>query len=69
MTSSIPNRMIGRALRVAVCAALALATTSITTQVIVSSAGEHEYGIAPTNPVADRAAPDISRRITVARLR
>ena len=69
MTSSIHNRIIGKGFRVAVCAALALATTSITTQVIVSSAGQHEYGMSATNLVAAHAAADSSRRITVARLR
>ena len=36
MNSSIQNPVFGKGLRLAVCAALALATTSLTTQVIVS---------------------------------
>ena len=36
--------ILGKPLRLLLCAALACAITSITTQVIVSSAGQPEYG-------------------------
>jgi hypothetical protein len=69
MTSSTENQTFRPILRMAVCAALAIAVTSITTEVIASSAGQHEYGVAPASLVADQTAPDFARRITVAQLR
>jgi hypothetical protein len=36
--------ILGKPLRLLLCAALACAITSVTTQVIVSSAGQPEYG-------------------------
>jgi hypothetical protein len=69
MTSSNQNHIVSKPLRIAVCAALAIALTGITTQVIVSSAGQHEYGVAPKSLVVAHAAPDFARRMTVAQVR
>jgi hypothetical protein len=69
MISSVQNHSLGNAPRLVICAALALAVTSITTQVIASSAGQHEYGVAPTNLTASDTTPDSSRRITLAQAR
>jgi hypothetical protein len=69
MISSIQNRTFGRGLRRVVCAALALVITGITTQEIVRSAGEHEYGIGASQLIASHPSPDISRRMTVAQAR
>jgi hypothetical protein len=56
-------------LRQAFCAALAVAITALTTQVIAKSAGQHEYQIASTRLPPEGAAPGIERRITVAQVR
>jgi hypothetical protein len=66
----IPHpQSLGRTLRLTFCAALAVAITALTTQVIAKSAGEHEYQIAATRLPSDGAAPAIERRITVAQVR
>jgi hypothetical protein len=62
------NRTLSKTLRQILCAALAVAITGLTTQVIAKSAGQHEYQIAATRLPPDRAAPGIQRRITVARV-
>jgi hypothetical protein len=69
MISTTQNRAVGKAVRLMVCAALAFAVTSITTQVIVRSAGEHEYGIARTSLAADHSRTDSARRMAVAQAR
>ena len=48
----------GKPLRRVVCAAVALATTAVTIQVIISSAGVHEYGMAAMRPSPARSMPD-----------
>ena len=65
---SHPQRL-GRTLRLTFCAALAVAITALTTQVIAKSAGQHEYQIASTRLPPDGAAPAIERHITVAQVR
>jgi hypothetical protein len=60
---------LGKTLRQAFCAALAVVITALTTQVIAKSAGQHEYQIAATRLPADRAASAIERHITVAQVR
>jgi hypothetical protein len=69
MKSNIQNRTLSKALRLMICTALALVITSVTTQVIVSSAGQHEYGMAPSNLAAHDTSADIGRRIIVAQVR
>jgi hypothetical protein len=69
MTGSIQNQTFGKALRPVVCATLSFALTGITTELIVSSAGQHEYAIASSNLTASHTTPDISRRMTVAQVR
>jgi hypothetical protein len=65
-----PRRQsLGKMLRQAFCAALAVAITALTTQVIAKSAGQHEYQIASTRLPPEGAAPGIERRITVAQVR
>jgi hypothetical protein len=59
----------GRTLRQTLCAALAVVITALTTQVIATSAGQHEYQIASTRLPAQGAAPGIERHITVAQVR
>jgi hypothetical protein len=66
--TSHPQRL-GRTLRLTFCAALAVAITALTTQVIAKSAGQHEYQIASTRLPPDGAAPAIERHITVAQVR
>jgi hypothetical protein len=50
MNSHIHDLTQGKPLRRTICAALALAITVLTTQVIIHSAGQHEYGMAAMNP-------------------
>jgi hypothetical protein len=68
MNHNLRRQSFGKTLRQIFCAALAVAITGLTTQVIAKSAGEHEYQIASTRLPADGAAPSIERRITIARL-
>jgi hypothetical protein len=62
------NHNLSKTLRQVLCAALAVAITGLTTQVIAKSAGQHEYQIASTRLPPDAAAPSIERRIAVARV-
>jgi len=48
MKANIQNHCFGRAARLLICAALALAITAVTTQVIIRSASQHEYTAART---------------------
>jgi len=65
----------GKRLRMLICAGLATGITALTTQAIVSSAGQHEYQIARiAQIVSTQMAPahtdgHSGRGITVARLR
>jgi hypothetical protein len=63
------RRNFSKPLRATICAGLAIAITALTTQVIVSSAGTHEYQIASTRLPPDHVDRDIQQRITIARLR
>jgi hypothetical protein len=61
----------GKPLRLMICASLALVITGFTTEVIISSAGQHEYGIGIAStrlPPADGGS-HIEGQITIARLR
>jgi hypothetical protein len=63
------NHNLSKTLRQIFCAALAVAITGLTTQVIAKSAGQHEYQIASTRlPPDPTTAPGVERRITVARV-
>jgi hypothetical protein len=64
-----PTQTLGKPLRLMICAALAVAMTGLTTQVIISSAGEHRYQIASTTLPPDVTSPDSARRMTLARVR
>ena len=65
----------GKPLRMLICAGLASGITALTTQMIVSSAGQHEYQTARIAHISSaqmtpaHADRDRDRRITVARLR
>jgi hypothetical protein len=67
MSANIQNQSFGKPVRLIVCDAVACAITGVTTQVIISSAGDHEYEIASTTPSAAVAASDPRWRINVAR--
>jgi hypothetical protein len=67
--NSNPHSSFGKPLRLMICAALAVAMTGLTTQVIIRSAGEHQYRIASTTLPPDSTAPDSARRMTLARVR
>lgn len=69
MISSVQHHSSSKALRLVVCATLALTVTSITTQVIASSAGQHEYGATSSSVIANHSSADGSRRITLAQAR
>jgi hypothetical protein len=75
MNSNIHNLVPGKALRRTICAALALSITGLTTEVIIHSAGQHEYGMAAMHqaPPAHRSpqdgAPDMRDPIVIARSR
>jgi hypothetical protein len=69
MSHNLHSHSFSKALRQTLCAALAVAITALTTQVIVESAGQHEYQIATTRLPPDGAAPSIERGIIVARVR
>ena len=74
MNSHIHNLARRKALRRTICAALALGVTALTTQVIVHSLGQHEYGMAamqqPPAPSSPRdTVPDIRASIVIARSR
>jgi hypothetical protein len=61
-----------KALRRTICATLALAITALTTQVIIRSAGQHEYGMAAMQPPPAHSSPhdtgpDIRDSIVIAR--
>jgi hypothetical protein len=60
---------LGKPLRLMICATLAIAMTGLTTQVIVRSAGEHQYRIASTRLPPDSNAADGARRMTLAQVR
>ena len=64
-----PEPIFGKPLRLMICAALAIAITGLTTQVIVSSAGQHEYGVASTQQPGQHLRRRIGRRMTVAQVR
>jgi hypothetical protein len=63
------SQTLGKPLRLMICAALAVAMTGVTTQVIVHSAGEHQYQIASTRLPPDGNAADRARRMTLAQVR
>jgi hypothetical protein len=63
------HQNLGKTLRQAFFAALAVVITALTTQVIATSAGQHEYQIASTRLPAQGAALGIERHITVAQVR
>jgi hypothetical protein len=63
------SQTLGRPMRLMICATLAVAMTGLTTQVIVRSAGEHQYQIASTRLPPDSSAPASARRMTLAQLR
>jgi len=69
MFHNLPRHNFRRALRQILCAALAVVITALTTQVIATSAGQHEYQIASTRLPAQGAALGIERHITVAQVR
>jgi hypothetical protein len=69
MNTNTKLQTFGKPLRLMICATLALAITALTTQVIVSSAGQHEYGIASTKLPPVDGTSHSEGRITVARLR
>jgi hypothetical protein len=64
-----PTHTLGKPWRLMICAALAVAMTGLTTQVIIRSAGEHQYQIASTTLPPDVTSPDSARRMTLARVR
>jgi hypothetical protein len=59
MNSNLPNRPFGKPMRLMICAALAFAITGLTTQVFISSAGQHEFRIASTRLPPDHTTRDI----------
>ncbi|MFI4867503.1 MAG: hypothetical protein ACHQDB_10440 [Steroidobacterales bacterium] len=63
------SRTLGKPLRLMICAALAVAMTGLTTQVIVSSPGMHQYQIASTRLPPASNFPDSARRMTLAQVR
>ena len=63
------RQTLGKPLRLMICATLAMAMTGLTTQVIVRSAGEHQYQIASTRLPPDGNAADRARRMTLAQVR
>jgi hypothetical protein len=75
MNSNIHNLTPGKALRRTICAALALSITALTTQVIIYSAGQHEYGMAAMQPAQPAHSsprdsdPDVRESIVIARSR
>jgi hypothetical protein len=69
MNDNLRRKSIERTLRQIFCAALAVAITGLTTQVIAKSAGQHEYQIASTRLPPDSAAAGVERRMTVAQVR
>jgi hypothetical protein len=69
MNSNLQNQALAKPLRLMICAALAFAIASVTTHVIIRSAGQHEYGITWSSPSADTATPDVARPIVVAQTR
>jgi hypothetical protein len=77
MNVTLQNQSFGKPARRLICAALAAAITALTTQTVIHSAGQHEYGITATSlpataptatlrSAADTGA-DTARPITVAR--
>jgi hypothetical protein len=62
---TVPARPVQRA----ICAALAVAITAWTTQAIVRSAGQHEYGLSALPAAAAVVPAPAAARITVAQLR
>jgi hypothetical protein len=69
MNSNSHGQIAGKPLQLMICAALAVAMTGLSTQVIIRSAGQHQYQIASTRLPADNSSADTQRRLTVARLR
>lgn len=69
MNRSSHRQTLGKPLRLMICAALAIAMTALTTQVIVRSAGEHQYQIASTRLPPDSSPADSARRMTLAWVR
>jgi hypothetical protein len=69
MNRATYRQTLGKSLRLMICAALAVAMTGLTTQVIVSSAGVHQYQIASTRLPPDSNAPDRARHMTLAQVR
>jgi hypothetical protein len=77
MTSYILDLTKGKPARRVICAAVALAITAATIQVIISSAGVHEYGMAaarqsparstPHDTTPSDSAPEILASIFIAR--
>jgi hypothetical protein len=63
------SQTLAKPLQLMICAALAIAMTGFTTQVIVSSAGVHQYQIASTRLPPERNSPDSAQRVTLARVR
>ena len=63
------RQTLGKPLRLMICATLAIAMTGLTTQVIVRSAGEHQYQIASTRLPPDVNAAGSARRMTLAQVR
>jgi hypothetical protein len=66
MNRFTPSQTLGKPLRLMICAALAVAMTGLTTQVIVSSAGGYHYQIASTRLPPDSNAPGGAWRMTLA---
>jgi hypothetical protein len=56
MSAQIQDHSFARPVRLLICAALACAITGLATQVIVRSAGQHEYAIARTATLPAGAA-------------
>jgi hypothetical protein len=56
MNANIRIHRLGRPVRLLICAALALAITAVTTQVIIRSASQHEYTAARTATLPGGAA-------------
>jgi len=69
MNRHTPRQTLGKPLRLMIFAALAIAMTGLTTQVIVSSADGHQYQIASTRLPPDSNAPAGVRRMTLAQVR
>jgi hypothetical protein len=69
MNSNSHGQTPGKPLQLVICATLAVAMTGLTTQVIIRSAGQHQYQIASTRLPPENSSADSQRRITVARLR